>query len=1233
MLHSTFWSHGAGDLDLPPWAVSMLSKPSDLPLRHDSDRGPGTRSRKKAHVPAPDGVFLDFLYPPQALALLQRVSAAQKLQRWERRNMRRLPEGFIVASRGYASRSQARWSNAADAVEGEERLSKEIGGVYEPFASARQEESETPAPPNRRTSSSGDSEWSYDEAGRYEERTSDGADLTFAISPGDLAESVPNSLLSLRNLLMFNRGKKLHEDSATSRKLAERAWTIYQALDDYSRDDPKLKRELLEWYSMHHDEVASSRCEELFQSMPTGQKTLEIYDSMLSMYLRLERLNSATYLHHEALQTLQNGHMISRRLFEHAVENGKWWLAMQTAKQHNSRYAELGQSRQIDLFWLNVSEIPRLLDHGMKLFYFLGKEGGLSALDDESHSFAHRFFKSAILQLPATAREAKDKMWLTSLQRPVDQEGLVHMLRFVVESEGNLGKLLEDMIFALLSRHHSEYPVLHTIVSGFYAELRKLRDIKPSSNLLDLFVYRLCSFEQHRKMNEMTPTNVTARQIMDDWTRIHGKADANAYKVLIEAAAYSGKMEDHDIWMREFQSNHPQYSQWRDSLWTLVYLHARRTNLDSAQQAFASVKRVMGEHDEEPDLRCWRALLLAHGRADDLDGAFTNFQSLTEKHVPDESCFAPMFWMLAKRGDVEGLEDFMDQFDEIVQAKRSTHMISHLMTAYINQERLQEVEDILNDAIQEVRQGELTGQLTACFNTLLKADARRNDLDAAMNTYRWMRREKVRLDANSFAAIMMVLANSRRHVDAQRILRVDMEEHGVKPTAFHYAIVMHRLVGNTDYKPVLALHRQMVERNIRPSVATNVLVLKAKTYLENFEKGVGSNVPLDEAQQAPLESSIEALEDILENNEGEEVAVNQFSFLVGMPDNTVADPGPYFETLIAVHGKRGCFEAVKALFARYTEAAQGRGGDESKLPISLTSSLMSAHWHAGDYEQVEEYWKLAKARADEISLPVPVPSFRYLVSEQALESADPLDIRPLRDPYPSTELQIHQDHTDSGYSSKAEVEDAEPGKQTLLTDTDTAMKIRPAPSRRHLLNQPLRWYLAALHSQSRIIESIQTVSRLLTQGYTMDKNTWNVFICQLLDTTPPLALVAFTLTERFLTPGFPGWVRKSKTKNRPVRRARHEGLEYINARYVEPSRLMPQYKTLVRLAAALLDVRRLESQGRRGMNTNVPPELQKFIGTTREIRKLAAKTLHIVQSIPYIMGDKTQERFLRRRAE
>lgn len=1297
MLHSTFWNHGAGALDLPPWAVSMLPKPSDLPFRHDSEASAGARGPSNVQAPgAHEGVFLDFLYPPQALAWLQRASVQQQLQKWEKRNMRRMPEGFVVAARGYASQSQRRRALAKDSVEETNPGFQESEDHYKPFESpltdlddrtmsekkvAASRENDVPADqepgdgyerleslprkrkdylaPKKRAigmqdelnlqsqqpggsymlfrpptlgaterqaskmedaSFGGELERDNSTTDAYEEQTVDENDNAFAISPGDLAENTPNLLISLRNLLMLNRGAKILKNREIGQRLVQRAWAMYESLHDEARDDPKLKRELLEWLASQQDEVAASHCEELYQSIPTGQRTLEIYDAMAHMYLRLGKLTSASLLHHESLQTLENGHMITKRLFEHAIEHHRWDFAIQTASQHHKRYIELSQEYQIRLFWLRVSEMGGLLENAVRLFRYLGRTEGLKSVDQDSHAFGLRFFREAFAQLSVAARNETGMEWSKTLRRPSNRKDVISMLQLVAHTEDDATRLLEDLLLGFLSRRGSEYPDHHEIISALYWEYRKLADIRPSTHLLGQFLWKLSWYESDRNINESSPTSVTTRDIIKDWTSLYGKPSKEAFVRLIGCAAYSGRVEDHESLTTEFRSTYPTYQDWKESLWTSVYLYAQRADLDSAQQAFATVKRTMGEYGDEPDVKCWGVLFFAHARADDLEGAFTNFQSMAERMTPDEMCFSPIFTMLSRRGDVEGIEDFMEQFDEIVGAKRSTFMVLTHMNAYIYQDDVQTAESLLRDAIPKVRAGEIKGYLTRCFNALLQARARRHDLDAAMKTYQWMRSEDIQLNSDTFAAVMMALANFRRHEDALRILRVDMKDHGIEPTAFHFSIIMQRLVQNTDFKYALQIHEEMVGRNIKPSVASNALYLKAKAHLEHFETFDDRQ---DDGQPMPLETSLKTLEDVLERHNGEEVATHQTAFLVGLVDNTDADPSPYFEALISLHGKRGCFEAVKSLFARYKEVAQGRGGDDSKLPISLTSSLMSAHWRAGEYEQVEEYWKLAKERADEVSLPTPVPSFRYLVAEKALEAADPFTLHPSSDPYPGPELDRGQQ---SGTTTS-------PGTQTLLTDKDAVMKIRPAAPRRHILNQPLRWYLAALNSQSRVIDAIQTVSRLLMQGYTMDKHTWNSFICSLLDTTPPLALIAFTLTERFLTPGFPGWLRGGNVCFPEPRRARYEGLMYINARYVEPGRLMPQYNTLVRLGAALLDVRRLESEGRRGVNTNVPPELQKFIGTTKEIRKIAAKTLHVVQSIPYIIGDKSQARYLRRRTE
>ena len=210
--------------------------------------------------------------------------------------------------------------------------------------------------------------------------------------------------------------------------------------------------------------------------------------------------------------------------------------------------------------------------------------------------------------------------------------------------------------------------------------------------------------------------------------------------------------------------------------------------------------------------------------------------------------------------------------------------------------------------------------------------------------------------------------------------------------------------------------------------------------------------------------------------------------------------------------------------------------------------------------------------------------------------------------------------------SAPEIEPERRGNSELLLDKQSPQPRRPAPARRIILSRPLRYYLLSLFEQSRYAEAIATFSSLLNQGYTMDNLTWNSFIQSLSSTSPPLALLAFVLTERFLIPQFPGWSKSTTWPLKP--QARAEGLQHMRARYLAPSQLLPTYKTIVKLGAALLQTRRTIALGRKGLS-NMPPELVGYVGALRDIRKRAPKTLFAVQSMPAV-SDRWQSEWLGR---
>ena len=78
---------------------------------------------------------------------------------------------------------------------------------------------------------------------------------------------------------------------------------------------------------------------------------------------------------------------------------------------------------------------------------------------------------------------------------------------------------------------------------------------------------------------------------------------------------------------------------------------------------------------------------------------------------------------------------------------------------------------------------------------------------------------------------------------------------------------------------------------------------------------------------------------------------------------------------------------------------------------------------------------------------------------------------------------------------------------------------------------------------------------------------------------------------------------------------------------------MPQYRTLVNLGAALLTIRRRDALGdeRSDLTSKDNEGLEKYVGSARQIRKDAPRTLYAVQSMPTV-EDRLQTVFLRREA-
>ncbi|EME86995.1 uncharacterized protein MYCFIDRAFT_202723 [Pseudocercospora fijiensis CIRAD86] len=123
---------------------------------------------------------------------------------------------------------------------------------------------------------------------------------------------------------------------------------------------------------------------------------------------------------------------------------------------------------------------------------------------------------------------------------------------------------------------------------------------------------------------------------------------------------------------------------------------------------------------------------------------------------------------------------------------------------------------------------------------------------------------------------------------------------------------------------------------------------------------------------------------------------------------------------------------------------------------------------------------------------------------------------------------------------------------------------------------------------------------------------------------------------------FPGWRPIPIVSRHGSRRGeRAESMQYMRKRYFPTEQLVPEYRTMLYLGRALIDIKRLEA-GWSPDSVNFTPltdsndpgtqklaqNLKRLVGTERQIRANAPRTVEAVESIPRVDRDRLQRRVL-----
>ena len=166
------------------------------------------------------------------------------------------------------------------------------------------------------------------------------------------------------------------------------------------------------------------------------------------------------------------------------------------------------------------------------------------------------------------------------------------------------------------------------------------------------------------------------------------------------------------------------------------------------------------------------------------------------------------------------------------------------------------------------------------------------------------------------------------------------------------------------------------------------------------------------------------------------------------------------------------------------------------------------------------------------------------------------------------------------------------------------------PARRFMLSRPLHIYLDSLSAQQKVDNMISTVTEHRASGYELVNRTWNLYVKSLALNDRPRQ--AFETCERELIQDWPGW---EYMKVRPWRLISLKR----NIRNAQPDKLgiyrrLPEYPTLVALAAAYINVRS-RSSGRTE------------VSEAADLSRIAPKTMETVVNLPKL-DDHVQAEFL-----
>lgn len=789
-LHSAFWSHGAGDINLPAWWLAFLRVPST---------GAQLWGPREDASPVSSALsdslglgFLDFLYPRRTLAFIRRC-VTENTTALRQRRQSRIP---LQRSRAYTSTADI--SVGAQVVQGNAIHNPSTRVATEEGTSLQEEVHEQEARLKAKLhgllhgkdqSSKTREMWQV-----YQEMQK----LSVPIDPRDRAQLL-NFLSTSSGTFEFGALAREAELKATLNSLlygkaqppkTRQMWQLYQEMRRLLVPmDPGDLTQLFKCLSMSSGTFELERTKDLLHDVPKCQRQAIHYTCAISAALKQHDLNSAMTLHRVAASQFQ-GSFGSSLLFKYAVEHSKWKAALRVWKlwQNTQRKFTL-QSNDAD-FWDGWDSLPifRQMRKALEALNFACNRGETSgSIDVADAEFAKNLVTRAL------------NVHKTDFSCTL-QEKLLNRVQTLVQKLGSSDfAFVRAAILQSFSVPRERRSTHSAWGMRLYHRARDSVDFAPDLEILDAVLKRAYDVGSWQDINIL----------LEDYRKHRMAIPQLSQRRLILGFAERGDFDMAQQLLREGvdafgKADMPFYAR------TLLTACYRRAKVGRATEIFESLQATYGY---APDIHAWNILLATYSRVSDRDGAMALFDKLvTAKLSPDGSTYGILMGMFAKSSDYDATRMLFEQaISEAVEP--SIEMVDSLVLAQVTDDRLDEAEQTIDDALQmdfasKPRQApHLSGDCsrTRMWNTVLGRYAMTGQLDKVSVLQKRMYNAKVAFDGVTYASLITAFCVRNKHEVAVKILSEVMPKAQIRPTELHYAILMGHFVSRNNYRAVFNL--------------------------------------------------------------------------------------------------------------------------------------------------------------------------------------------------------------------------------------------------------------------------------------------------------------------------------------------------------------------------------------------------------------------------------------------